>query len=397
MLLFKDTLTKHLSSKKEDGKVKLKWNGMLIDFVSLILEFKGNWELKHQDNYEIHSFKEAKSKFKITWWPSSKTFIIQGSESSKVIKMVENILNLPVESENELAAEASTKTTPKSKKRSRNKSKSRLNVNSQVSHESEFRKIWKATESLRANVANRTVGSGNISKSQEVTSVMVANRYDVLNSHQDLSDKQDKEFYEMPTTTDKDKEVLRLKSIVSENEKRIHELKNQLMKKEKFIENLKNENFSLKSEKTRVDQSLTHKNSRGDDGVLQTVNSNTNKDKKEDIQERVSKDVGKDQKSTAKSRKPRIFIAGDSMVRELKGWLMSRNKFVKVYSFSSATADDIESFLVPLLNKNPNHIMLHVGTCHGLTRSHCRQNFKSNKYDYQQRYQMFYFTNNCSR
>ena len=63
VLLFKDTLTKHLSIKKEDGKVKLKWNGTLIDFrdfVSLILEFKGNRELKHQDNYDIHSFKEAK-------------------------------------------------------------------------------------------------------------------------------------------------------------------------------------------------------------------------------------------------------------------------------------------------------------------------------------------------
>ena len=195
------------------------------DFVSLILEFKGNWELKHQDNYQIDSFKEAKSKFKITWWHSSKTFIIQGSESSEVIKMVKNILNLPEEIANELAVEALTKTTPKSKKRSRNKSKSKLNVNSQVSHESKFRKIWEAIESLRANVANRTVGSGNISKSQEVPSVMVPNRYDVLNSHQDLSDKQDKEFYQMPTTTGKDKEVIRLKSIVSENEKRIHELK----------------------------------------------------------------------------------------------------------------------------------------------------------------------------
>ena len=48
---------------------------------------------------------------------------------------------------------------------------------------------------------------------------MVANRYEVLNSHQDLSDKQGKEFCQTPTTTDKNKEILRLKSIVSENEK----------------------------------------------------------------------------------------------------------------------------------------------------------------------------------
>ena len=74
-------------------------------------------------------------------------------------------------------------------------------------------------------MANRTVGNGNVSKSQEVPSVMVANRCDVLNSDQDLSDKQDKEFCQTPTTKDKDKEILHLKSIVSENEKRIHELK----------------------------------------------------------------------------------------------------------------------------------------------------------------------------
>ena len=89
-------------------------------------------------------------------------------------------------------------------------------------------------------------------------------------------------------------------------------------------------NFSLKSEKTRIDQRLTHKMTInkmtiiGNDKVLQTLNSNSNRDKKEYIQERVSKDAGKDQKSTSKSRKPRILIGGDSMVRELKGWLMSR-------------------------------------------------------------------------
>ena len=34
-ILFKDTLTKHLSSKKEDGKVKLKWNGTLMTLETL--------------------------------------------------------------------------------------------------------------------------------------------------------------------------------------------------------------------------------------------------------------------------------------------------------------------------------------------------------------------------
>ena len=79
-------------------------------------------------------------------------------------------------------------------------------------------------------MADRTVGSGNVLKSQEVPNVTVVNRYDVLNSHQDLS-------------------ILHLKSIVSENDRRTHQLENQLTNKEKFIENVKNESFSLKSEK----------------------------------------------------------------------------------------------------------------------------------------------------
>ena len=49
-------------------------------------------------------------------------------------------------------------------------------------------------------------------------------------------------------------------------------------------------------------------------------------------------------------------------VRDLKGWLMSRNNFVKVHSFSGATTEYMESYLIPLINKKPDHILLHVGT-----------------------------------
>ena len=41
---------------------------------------------------------------------------------------------------------------------------------------------------------------------------------------------------------------------------------------------------------------------------------------------------------------------------------MSRNKLVKVHSFSGANTTDMESFLVPLLNKKPDHLILHAGT-----------------------------------
>ena len=62
------------------------------------------------------------------------------------------------------------------------------------------------------------------------------------------------------------------------------------------------------------------------------------------------------------TRKPRIIIAGDSMVRDHKGWLMSRSKFIKVFSFSGATNKDMKSYLVPLTEKKPDHIILNIGT-----------------------------------
>ena len=68
------------------------------------------------------------------------------------------------------------------------------------------------------------------------------------------------------------------------------------------------------------------------------------------------------QNATSKPMKPRILIASDSMVRDLKGWVMSRNKCVKVHSFSGATPEDMESYLIPLINKKPDHMLLHVGT-----------------------------------
>ena len=41
---------------------------------------------------------------------------------------------------------------------------------------------------------------------------------------------------------------------------------------------------------------------------------------------------------------------------------MSRQKSVKVYSFSGADTEDMERFLQPLINKKPDQIILHIGT-----------------------------------
>ena len=58
------------------------------------------------------------------------------------------------------------------------------------------------------------------------------------------------------------------------------------------------------------------------------------------------------QPSRSKSNKAKIFVAGDSVVKDVKGWLLSREKYVKVYSFSGADTEDMSDFIKPLININ---------------------------------------------
>ena len=69
-----------------------------------------------------------------------------------------------------------------------------------------------------------------------------------------------------------------------------------------------------------------------------------------------------DNQTSDKNDKPYMIIAGDSLTKGLKGWLMSRKKKVKVQTFSGATAQDMKDYIKPLVAKKPAHIYLHIGT-----------------------------------
>ena len=59
---------------------------------------------------------------------------------------------------------------------------------------------------------------------------------------------------------------------------------------------------------------------------------------------------------------PMIVIAGDSIVKDVKVWLMSRDKRVTVNNFSEANIEDMEDFLSPIIQRKPDEIILHVST-----------------------------------
>ena len=82
---------------------------------------------------------------------------------------------------------------------------------------------------------------------------------------------------------------------------------------------------------------------------------NKNLDEK---QPKENRDTNHTKPSDEKKHKPKVIIAGDSIVKDMKGFMMSRSKLVKVHSFSGANTTDMESFLVPLLNKKARSLNL---------------------------------------
>ena len=62
-------------------------------------------------------------------------------------------------------------------------------------------------------------------------------------------------------------------------------------------------------------------------------------------------------------KKKLVFIAGDSIIQHVQGWKLSTSdKHVAVKSFSGARIADMDDYLKPLLRKDPDEIILHVGT-----------------------------------
>ena len=63
-----------------------------------------------------------------------------------------------------------------------------------------------------------------------------------------------------------------------------------------------------------------------------------------------------------KWRKNTILIATDSIFNQINEKMLSRKFNIKVRAFNGATIEDMYYYLYPLLKKEPDHILLHVGS-----------------------------------
>ena len=58
----------------------------------------------------------------------------------------------------------------------------------------------------------------------------------------------------------------------------------------------------------------------------------------------------------------KVIIAGDSALKYLQSQKMSRNSQVKIATFPGCTTQDMKDHIKPLLRRNPDEIIIHVGT-----------------------------------
>ena len=126
--------------------------------------------------------------------------------------------------------------------------------------------------------------------------------------------------------------------------KRKHKLDNGKYRKESI-----DQNNERNSKKTR-EKSSEQNNVQDNINILDHRNRNINSS-------------GENQHNQSIVTKRMVLVAGDSIVQHVHGWELSDDEMhVAVKSFSGAKTEDMEDYLKPLIRREPEEIILHVGT-----------------------------------
>ena len=62
------------------------------------------------------------------------------------------------------------------------------------------------------------------------------------------------------------------------------------------------------------------------------------------------------------NRQKKVIIAGDCTLKHLQSHKMSKNSQVKIATFLGCTTQDMKDHIKPLLRRNPDELIIHVGT-----------------------------------
>ena len=164
-------------------------------------------------------------------------------------------------------------------------------------------------------------------------------------------------------------------------------LKNDISNKQKFIDTILEHNGKLLNnqiinnsistvKKKTIPNGQEHKDEMSDVGLNneQTLIENDISEQHENKNEKNDKE--KNDRENAKSKKAKvpvddkkknkkIYILGDSMVKHVEGWQLSKSTNQKVYerSFTGAKVKCMKDYVKPCIQENdPDRVIMHVGT-----------------------------------
>ena len=164
-------------------------------------------------------------------------------------------------------------------------------------------------------------------------------------------------------------------------------LKNDISNKQKFIDTILEHNGKLLTnqkvnnsistvKKKTIPDGQEHKDEMSDVGLNneQTLIENDINEQHENKNEKIDKeknDSGNDKSKKAKipiddkKKNKKIYILGDSMVKHVEGWQLSKSTNQKVYvrSFTGAKVKCMKDYVKPCIRENDqDHVIIHVGT-----------------------------------
>ena len=352
-------LIKYLDTAKRKGgkgskKQMIKWDGDLVElreFVELVVKQKGSWK----SNIKIPTFKS--DTISISWYKSStKSLLIQGkdAESAK-----DYMMHLMEEYAKHGKVESCTQEKNKQESAAMRKSSDSAvkAIDSQSAGNKEQReestKIWKTIEQLSKSL---------IEANKKITELSNLTKMYLDKCYVQTVQKNPRCKFLYKTSKLLHDHQRKPETNVAQDYKEIITLQQRVKEQEETIKVTLKQNHEIQKSNEQLKQELV----KSGEAVLkeQTTNVTYSENRKSDTQRKNGRSPSEvsDMPTVSSSNKPTIVIAGDSIIKDIKGWLMSRNKRVKISSFPGTNTEDMKDFLTPLLRKKPDELILYIST-----------------------------------
>ena len=195
-------------------------------------------------------------------------------------------------------------------------------------------------DKLRHEFSGHRILNPPLTETAEVTSLQNENR-DLKRRLRDLEERYDSLKREANAVNDENKSLITALRL----------LNNEIEKESKHNSQETNEgNLYVKESSWETVGERTKKRNKGPCG------------KKAEESTSTANHTESDRNQSQTNRQKEIIIAGDSILKNLQGHKLSRNSRVKISSFPGCTTLDMKDHVKPLLRRNPDEIILHVGT-----------------------------------